>query len=64
VPRCDRRQREKVKSHILTDFLIKIALDKKYLQGQLQKMIIAKGLKNIEIKIKGRMLQKINLFFK
>ena len=34
-PMCDRRQRKKVKSHILTYSPLRIALNKKHVQGQL-----------------------------
>jgi len=34
-PMCNRRQRKKVKSHILTDSLLRIALNRKHVQGQL-----------------------------
>jgi hypothetical protein len=34
-PMCDRRQRKKVKSRILTDSVLRIALNKRHLQGQL-----------------------------
>jgi hypothetical protein len=50
-PRCERKQRKKVKSDILTDSLIKIALNKKHLQAQLRRRNTARGATIIELKM-------------
>jgi hypothetical protein len=34
-PMCSRKQKKKIKSHILTDSPLRIALNKRHLQGQL-----------------------------
>ena len=62
-PRCDRRQRKKVKSRILTDSPIKDHIEQEALLRAAVKTKYCKGAKNYRNKIYQKNYTKINFFF-
>jgi hypothetical protein len=62
-PRCDRRQRKKVKSRILTDSPIKDHIEQEALLRAGVKTKYCKGAKNYRNKIYQKNYTKINFFF-